>query len=52
MELFEFRHIKTGEKYTVFMDKKKAEKQLAELNKDGKKWELRLFFEAIFEEDD
>ena len=51
MELYEFKHLATGKKYTVFMDKKKAEKQLAELNKDRLAWEMRLFFEAIDDED-
>ncbi len=51
MELYEFKHLATGKKFTVFMDKAKAEKQLAELNKDGLAWEMWLFFEAIEDED-
>lgn len=33
------------------MDKKQAGKHLSELNKDGKTWEMRLFFEAVFDEE-
>lgn len=49
MELYEFLHLETGKKFCVFMDKAKAEAQLADLNRDAEKWQMRPFFEAIFD---
>ena len=47
MELYMFKHLETGKTFTVFINKAKAEKQLAELNDHGAAWQMRLFFEAV-----